>query len=119
MKVILYIDVLVLICFAVSLAQNPTSVPISHPIYQYLERMEALGHVENLLDGIRPYSRGRVTYILIELDKRRDLLTPIDQEKLDELLLDFRYEIRPKEKYYRTPDGQNWYSILGSVSNFK
>ena len=58
-------------------ATNPTSIPISHPIYPYLERMEALGHVENLLDGIRPYSRVKVAGILAELDKKRDKLTSI------------------------------------------
>jgi len=104
---------------SVIFSQNPTSIPVSHPIYVYLERMEALGHAENLLDGVRPYSRGKVAEVLIELDKKRDLLTPIDREKLDEFLLDFRYETRPEEKYYLTPENQNWYSILGSVSNAK
>ena len=100
-------------------ASNPTSIHISHPVYTYLERMEALGYAENLLDGIRPYSRAKVADILVELDNKRDQLTPIDRQKLDEFLLDFRFEIRPDEKYYQTPENQNWYSVLGSISNIK
>ena len=101
------------------LAQNPTSVPISHPIYAYLERMETLGYVQNLLDGIRPYSRAKVAEFLLKLDAQRDQLTPIDREKLDNFLLDFRYEIQPDKKNALVPEGQNWYSIFASVSNFK
>ena len=101
------------------LAQNPTSVPISHPIYAYLERMETLGYVQNLLDGIRPYSRAKVAEVLLKLDLQRDQLTPIDREKLDNFLLDFRYEIQPDKKNALVPEGQNWYSIFASVSNFK
>jgi hypothetical protein len=116
-----YVMLLEMLIFILSpvAASNPTSIPISHPVYTYLERMEALGYAENLLDGIRPYSRAKVADILVELDNKRDQLTPIDREKLDEFLLDFRYEIRPDEKYYRTPENQNWYSILGSISNIK
>lgn len=100
-------------------ASTPTSIPVDHPIYAYLERMETLGHVENLLDGIRPYSRAKVAKCLSHLDKRRDKLTTIDREKLDEFLLDFRFELQPEIKNYLVPEGQNWYSILGSASNFK
>ena len=50
------------------LAQNPTSVPISHPIYAYLERMETLGYVQNLLDGIRPYSRINAAWVMISIN---------------------------------------------------
>jgi hypothetical protein len=42
------------------LASNPTSIPISHPVYTYLERMEALGYAENLLDGIRLFTNVKV-----------------------------------------------------------
>jgi hypothetical protein len=41
-------------------AKNPTSIPISHPVYTYLERIEALGYAENLLDGIRLFTNVKV-----------------------------------------------------------
>ena len=47
---------------------NPTSVPVSHPIYNYLERMETLGYVQNLLDGIRPYSRINAAWVMISIN---------------------------------------------------
>jgi hypothetical protein len=41
-------------------ASNPTSIPISHPVYTYLEQIEALGYAENLLDGIRLFTNVKV-----------------------------------------------------------
>ena len=102
-----------------SISQNPTSIPVDDPIYDYFERMETLGYLTNLLDGIRPFSRGRAAEFLKVLESKRADLTPIDRRKLDDYLLDFRYELNPEQKYHRTPEGQNWYSILYSIDNFK
>jgi hypothetical protein len=62
--------------------------------------MEVLGHAENLLDGIRPYSRAKVADILTKLDKQRDKLTPIDREKLVEFLINFRYQLKSNQNIY-------------------
>lgn len=106
MKLFKHIIFTILVFLLNIYASSPTSVPISHQIYPYFERMETLGHVENLLDGIRPYSRAKVAKVLIELDKQRDMLTPIDREKLDGFLLDFRYELQIETKNYHVPEGK-------------
>ncbi len=100
-------------------AQNPVSVPLDDPVYAYLERMEALGYVDNLLDGIRPYSREKVAEYLQRLVRKRHRLTKIDQDRLDNLLLDYRFEINRQEKNAFVPEGQDWYSILAGYRNFK
>ena len=57
-----YVMLLEMLIFILSpvVASNPTSIPISHPVYTYLERMEALGYAENLLDGIRLFTNVKV-----------------------------------------------------------
>ena len=119
MKTVLFIIIFFFLLTDYSKSQNPSSVPVSHPIYAYFERMETLGHLHNLLDGIRPYSRARVAEMLNVLDEKRTELTPIDRRKLDDFLLDFRFELNPEQKYHRVPENQNWYSPLYGWENIK
>ncbi|HGY54390.1 MAG TPA: hypothetical protein ENK44_01685 [Caldithrix abyssi] len=100
-------------------AQNPASVAVDHPVYDFIDRMEALDVTGNLLSGARPLSRGRIAAILGEVDKKRSMLTAIDRRRLDDYLLDFRYEIDARKKYDLIPEGQTWYSTLASWENFK
>ncbi len=100
-------------------ASNPASAPLHHPVYAFLERMEALGITGTLLDGAQPYSRSRIARLLQQVDKQRQALTPIDRRRLDDFMLDFRYEINPETAYALTPPDRNWYSTLASWANFK
>jgi Capsule assembly protein Wzi len=100
-------------------AQNPASVPLNHPVYGFLERMETLGEVENLLDGVKPYSRARVAVFLQKLYARSESLTSIDKRKLDDFLLDFRFEISKEKKHALIPTNKSWYSTLAGWQNFK
>lgn len=110
-----------LLIFAVSglRAGNPNSVPIGHPVYQFLDRMETLGLISDLLDGIKPFSREKVGTYLRQLAGRQDELTSIDRRRLRDFLLDFRWETDRSQKYAQLPAGQDWYSILASPANFK
>jgi hypothetical protein len=81
--------------------------------------MESLGAVVRILDGVKPFSRDKVARILLNLSKKKERLTKIDQQNLQRYLLEFRYELNPENKYHLTPEKQNWYSILASWSNFK
>ncbi|MGD9488979.1 MAG: capsule assembly Wzi family protein [Calditrichaceae bacterium] len=114
----LFIVVFLLINLPV-FAGNPVSVPINHPIYDFFDRMETMGYLNRLLDGIRPYSRGRAADLLQQLNEKRDELTSIDRRRLDDYLLDFRFEIDRTQKYSEMPDGKNWYSVLSGWGNFK
>lgn len=98
---------------------NPVSVPVKHPVYEFIERMETMGFITRILDGIKPYSRDKVAGILTEISGRREDLTRTDRHKLDRYLADFRYELRPGESYHRTPEGKNWYSIFGGWNNLE
>lgn len=100
-------------------AGNPTSVPLNNPVYDFLERMETLGFVHNVFNGIKPFDRTEVANYLKEIATHRNQLTSIDRRKLDDFLLDFRWEIDRTKRYYLFPKEQNWYSILASWQNFK
>ncbi|MBD3225862.1 MAG: hypothetical protein GF313_14130 [Caldithrix sp.] len=111
--------ILIMALLRYPLPANPVNVPVHHPVYNFLERMETLGIVHNLLDGVRPYSRAKVARFLQVVDINKLRLTPIDRRRLADYLLDFRYEIQPNKRNALVPEGQNWYSILAGVDNFK
>jgi hypothetical protein len=100
-------------------AGNPISVPLRNPIYHFLDRMETLGILDNILDGVKPFDRQHISEILLDLDKKRDQMTVIDQEKLNNYLLDFRYEIDYEQKYAQIDSGQTLYSPFSSWSQLK
>jgi hypothetical protein len=104
---------------SVTFASNPATVSINDPIYDYLERMEALGFITDLKDGIRPYSRAKIADILVILAEVRRELTHIDRRRLDDYLLDYRYEIDSENRYREMEGGRTWYTALSSWKNIK
>jgi len=104
---------LILIIFTTSIfASNISSIPLDHPIYPFFDRLETKGLINDLLMGTKPITRDRVANILLHLDSTRIELTSIDQQKLNNFLLDFRYEINSKNKFKELQEGQNWYTVL-------
>ena len=112
---------LVFICIFSGLlvAGNPVSVPISHPVYRFIDRMETLGTIENLCDGVKPLDRERISIILGHINEKKADLTKIDQHLLENYLLDFRYEINRDQAYDAIENGRNWYSPLAGFGTFK
>ncbi len=100
-------------------AENPVSVPLHDPVYSFLERMETLGYAHNVFNGIKPFSRSQVADYLKQIAEHRSELTSIDRRRLDDFLLDYRWEINPKRRNALLPKDKNWYSILASWQNFK
>jgi hypothetical protein len=102
-----------------SQAGNPVSVPLGDPIYRFLDRMETIGIIDNLRDGIKPFERGRISQLLIKVNEERTQLSPIDRQRLDNYLLDFRYEIDYTQKYAAKNADRNWYTPFSSWDQFK
>jgi hypothetical protein len=113
---VLVIGTLMLI--ASGIAGNPVSVPLGHPVYEYIDRMETLGIIVDVLDGAKPYSRGRVAGLLLQVRERRDQLTAIDARRLAEFLLDFRFETGAG-RYEKMEPESDWYSPLSSMQHIK
>ena len=98
---------------------SPTSVPLSDPVYPFLERMETLGFVAHVHDGIKPFSRQQVSRYLKQIAVHRSELTHIDRRRLEDFLLDYRWEIDPTKRSPLMAKDKNWYSVLASAENFK
>ena len=112
-----FIVFLIILLLAVPLvADNPVSVPLTNPVYHFLDRLETLGILDNLLDGVKPFSRGHVAELLVEVTQHREELTNIDKDILDNFLLDFRFEINPSQKYKQIEDNKNLYSPFSGFS---
>lgn len=105
---------LFLFCVGVLMAGNPVSVPINDPVYRFLDRMETLGILDNLRDGIRPLDREKISQLLVEVDSNRTRLTSIDQRRLDNYLLDFRFDINWRNRYAGAKENRNWYTPFAS-----
>jgi hypothetical protein len=118
MKYFIILICLLLFC-GYTLAGNPTSVPLTDPIYAFLDRMETAGVIGNLLDGVKPLDRERISKYLRQIDQHRDLLTVIDRNLLDNYLLDYRYEIDRHDKYAPMNPERNWYTPLSSWQQFR
>jgi len=100
-------------------AHSPQSVDLNNRVYPFLERMQTLGLLEQTLGGIRPFSRNRVAGLLKKLNAKRGQLTAIDRRRLDNFLLDFRWELDHRQKNALVGQGRDWYSVLASFKNFK
>ncbi len=115
-----------LICISGSLssASNPASVPISQPVYAFLERTEVLGLLSDPLPDTRPMSRGKIAEILLQIAPKQDLLTAVDKVRLQKYLLDFRYELQTGKYNLNSPGSdvfsplQNWTTIKKEFVRF-
>ena len=110
---------LLILIILTTLKASPVSVGLDDPVYPYLDRMETLGFITHVHDGIKPFTRNEISRYLKALIPQADKLTHIDRRRLQDFLLDYRRELEPQIKYEQTPQGQNWYSVLGSWDNFK
>lgn len=67
-----------------ALAQTPI-VPVDHPVYPFLARMEAKGLISGYFDAALPLDRGQVCGFLYQVSEKRqrdDQLTSVDQRQL-------------------------------------
>ncbi len=115
----LFPAILFILSIGLAFASNPVSVPLGDPIYRFLDRMETIGIIDNLRDGVKPFERGRISQLLIQVNELRTQLSPIDRQRLDNYLLDFRYEIDYSQKYAVKNADRNWYTPFSSWGQFK
>ncbi len=71
-RLLLFFPCLVFLVSAVS-ADDPTSdVPLSHRIYQTVDRFEARGWFDEPVSGVRPYTRRQAARFLLRILRRAD-----------------------------------------------
>lgn len=69
------------------------NVPVGHPVYTYLKRMEVKGLVERYHDVVLPLGRREVGELLTEVRGHRGKLSTAEQGWLDDFLSEFRYDV--------------------------
>ncbi len=93
------------LCFLVILTASPAlpqaeTVPVYHPVYSFLKKMEVKGVIGRYHDAVLPLSRNEVAGHLRTILENQKRLSPAEQEWMSDYRSEFQYE------------------LTGSVSNF-
>lgn len=98
---LLLISIILLLSASITSAQLldvPLGDNLYNEVYEFVDRMIASGYVTEFSKNTRPYSRGEVAKILIELDKKiKDgslKLNQVETQKLGQYILVFSDELR-------------------------
>jgi hypothetical protein len=70
------------------------TVPVNHPVYAFLKRMEVKGFVARYHDAVLPLSRREVGSFLVESSARASELPNAERGRLDDFLSEFQFDIR-------------------------
>jgi len=70
-----------------------TYLPVNHPVYDFLERMETRGVLPLSHLGIRPTTRTYAARLLSRVYAEKEQLSETDREELNHLLEEFRYDL--------------------------
>lgn len=68
-------------------------VPVYHPVYTFLKRMEVQGKIERFHDAILPLSRKDVGRFLLALKELEATLTDAERGFLEDYLFEFQFDI--------------------------
>ena len=90
-----------LIISGVSFGQSE-NVPVFHPVYVFLKRMEVRGFIERYHDAILPLSRKEVAGFLEHLASRKDDLSTAEQGYLEDFLAEFQFDVSGSTKGLHT-----------------
>jgi hypothetical protein len=69
------------------------NVPAHHPVYEFLKTMEVKGIIDHYTDVVLPLSRAEVARHLHTADLHREVLSAVEQDRLNDYLSEFHYEL--------------------------
>jgi hypothetical protein len=75
------------------LSAQVENVPVDHPIYPFLKRMELKGIIGRYFDVVLPLSRKDVAKYLVVTAQHEDQLSSAERDALHEYLAEFQYDI--------------------------
>lgn len=109
MKKILFTAIFVVI--ANLLYSQVELVPPSHPVYDYLKRMQILDVIDNYNSSVSPVSRNQVASYLKEIDRQKSKISNTDKDILNDFLIEFEYDLNKSVK--------SSYGLLNNKFDFK
>ncbi len=95
-----------------------TFVEYLHPVYKFLERMEAKGFIENFADEVKPISRIKIANFLSILYDKRFVLEDNERKFLDYYLDEFSYEIFSNLNRYEILIGKHKFNLTSKKPKF-
>lgn len=93
-------------------------VEYDHPVYLFLERMEAAGFIENYPNETKPLLRSKITEYLSEIFDKRFLLNRTDRDLLNYFVDEFNFDITGKIDRYEILLQSKDYSITSNREKF-
>lgn len=85
--------IFILIAFTVSLSAQSEYVPYSHPVYDFLERMEVLRIISGYNSFEKPQTRKKTAGYIMQVIKKKEELNSVDRGILEDLTNEFEYEL--------------------------
>ncbi|MCX7877606.1 MAG: capsule assembly Wzi family protein [Ignavibacteria bacterium] len=89
----IYTLVFFLFLFEFSSLSQVELVPLSNPVYDYLDRMTVNKIITGYSASMGPVSRREIASHLMEIQSRRNKLTVTDKKLLDDYLTEFSYDL--------------------------
>lgn len=91
------------------------NVPATHSVYSFLKRMELKGIIENYYDGVLPLSRKQIANFISVISENRNELTNVESKILDDLLIEFEYDLKSTTQNSFNLFGRNYDVVSGLV----
>jgi hypothetical protein len=118
-RLFLFLFLLIALC-SLALGQAE-EVPVYHPVYPFLKRMEVKGEITRYHDAILPLSRKDVAGFLIGLKSRVGDLTAAERGYLEDFLSEFQYDVSGSTAEFHTlgesEDSTFGNALLGTLSD--
>jgi hypothetical protein len=91
-KIIYFFSAVFFICAGVIYSQVET-VPLSNPVYEFLDRMLIDKVIENYSSSMLPLSRREVGKFLDVINSKRTKITSTDKKLLNDYMIEFEYDM--------------------------
>ena len=89
----LFIAALLLAAFSTEVLAQAETVPVGHPVYLFLKRMETKRLIVRYRDAILPISRREVAEFLVTVREQSSRLSPSEQGWLRDFIAEFQFDI--------------------------
>lgn len=90
------------VVFSRSVSAQAENVPVAHPVYNFLKRMEMKGIIGKYHDAILPLSRRQIAEFLITVRQVEEQLTTVERNTLADLFVEFQFDIFKSSDNYHS-----------------
>jgi len=116
---LLNLSVLLIVLYPLALRGQTEFVPVGHKVYLFLQRLSIRG-ITDYNNASIPISRGAVASYLREIDSTRSRLTSTENKILNDLEVEFSYDIdKTIEKSFSLLSNLNGEGLLNILNNDK